>query len=112
MSGDHPDCRPNAQCIVCRQPIRCGDAIVTPWRRRPGSGDRHRDCPGKTGWFRIYHCSTACYWRQLRAQRRQERMRTVVCQSCGGEFQALRREARTCSPACRQETYRQREGAR
>ena len=31
--------------------------------------------------------STTCYWRQLRARRRLERMRDVICRSCCGDVQ-------------------------
>jgi hypothetical protein len=50
----------------------------------------------------------ACYWRQLRARRREERMlRKVTCEGCGGTFQPSRSDALYCSPACRQAAYRE-----
>jgi hypothetical protein len=80
---------------------------VTPWRSKRYVA-RHANCAGPTGWHRVYHCSTACYLRQLRARHRKERMRDVICGSCGGKFQTLRRDARYCSGACRQDAYRRR----
>jgi hypothetical protein len=102
----HPDCNPHQHCCRCGKLILCGEDIIIPWR----GGRRvfwHPGC-GPTGWPRIYHCSTACYWRQLRARRREERTREVICESCGGKFQTLRHDARYCSSACRQDAYRQR----
>ena len=34
--------------------------------------------------------------------------REKVCEACGKEFSATRRDAKTCSPACKQKAYRQR----
>ena len=31
---------------------------------------------------------------------------TLTCSECGGEFNATRRDARTCSPKCRQDRSR------
>ena len=76
--------------------------------RSPPYVVRHADCDGPTGSHRVYHCSTACYWRQLRARRREERTRTVICEACGGKFQTPRRDARYCCAACRQDAYRRR----
>lgn len=33
------------------------------------------------------------------------------CQVCGGIFEAVRQDARQCSPACRQRSYRERQTA-
>ena len=112
-SFQHRDCHPGLHCSVCRETILCGDdiVVVVPWRSPTGRPYRvrHVDCSGMTGWHRVYHCSTACYWRQLRARRREERTREVICKSCGGKFQTLRHDARYCSSACRQDAYRQRQ---
>jgi len=67
----------------------------------------HPGC-GPTGRRLIYYCSTACYRRRLRARRREERTREVICDGCGGVFQSTRRDARYCSGGCRQDAYRRR----
>jgi len=55
-------------------------------------------------------CSGSCrqaYHNQLsKAKRAEERER--VCEVCGKEFTATRRDAQTCSAACKQKAYRQR----
>lgn len=59
-------------------------------------------------------CSEGCgraYRDQLRNQRRKERgavEREKVCEVCGEKFTAPRKDAKTCSPACKQKAYRQR----
>jgi hypothetical protein len=111
MSRPHPDCEPQHHCRGCGKPVLCGEDIVVPWRSGRRYVVRHADCDGPTGWRRVYHCSTACYWRQLRARRREERSRSVICESCGGTFQAPRRGARYCSGSCRQDAYRRRREA-
>jgi len=32
-----------------------------------------------------------------------------TCEVCGEQFTATRRDAKTCSPACKQKAYRQRQ---
>ncbi len=92
---------------MCGKPLVCGELVIVPWRTdRPNVGTCHPGCAPKTGWRRIYHCSTACYWRQYRARRKEERTRKVICKSCGGAFLTTRRDARYCSGACRQDGYR------
>jgi hypothetical protein len=59
-------------------------------------------------------CSDACrgvYHGQLRNQLRKERgaaEREKTCEVCGKEFTATRKDAKTCSPGCKQKAYRQR----
>lgn len=61
-------------------------------------------------------CCEACgraYHDQLRNQRRKERgavERGKVCEVCGKEFTAPRKDTKTCSSSCRQRAYRQRKG--
>jgi hypothetical protein len=105
----HPNCEPQHHCYKCGKPVLCGEDIVVPWRSWTRYKPRHADCDGMTGWRRIYHCSKACYWRQLRARRKAEREPiAVICEACGGRFEPPRRGARYCSSACRQDAYRQR----
>jgi len=47
------------------------------------------------------------YQDQLRREKRLEE-RKKVCEVCGEEFTATRRDAKTCSPRCKQKAYRQR----
>jgi hypothetical protein len=54
-------------------------------------------------------CSDDCraaYYRAKRLARKGPRER--VCATCGETFTPPRRDAKTCSPACRQKAYRQR----
>ncbi len=59
-------------------------------------------------------CSDTCrgaYHDQLRNQLRKERgaaEREKVCEICGKEFTATRKDAKTCSQVCRQKAYRRR----
>jgi hypothetical protein len=59
-------------------------------------------------------CPDACkrtYHAKLRNQLRKEKRaeeRKKVCEICGEEFTASRRDAKTCSVGCKQKAYRQR----
>ena len=53
-------------------------------------------------------CSGPCrraYHKQVRKEKRAEE-RKKVCEVCGEEFTATRRDAKTCSKACKQKAYR------
>jgi hypothetical protein len=53
-------------------------------------------------------CSDPCrraYHNQVRKEKRAE-VRKKVCEVCGEEFTATRRDAKTCSKACKQKAYR------
>jgi predicted nucleic acid-binding Zn ribbon protein len=55
-------------------------------------------------------CSDRCkeaYHDQLREEKKAE-ARKKVCEVCGEEFTATRRDAKTCSDGCKQKAYRQR----
>lgn len=55
-------------------------------------------------------CSESCsraYHGRLRKERRTED-RKKVCEVCGGAFVATRKDAKTCSPKCKQRAYRER----
>ena len=55
-------------------------------------------------------CSKPCrraYHNQLRKDERAE-ARKKICEVCGEEFPANRRDTKTCSPACKQKAYRRR----
>ena len=55
-------------------------------------------------------CTDTCrhtYHNQLRKEKRTEE-RKKVCEICGEEFTATRRDAKTCSEGCKQKAYRQR----
>jgi hypothetical protein len=56
-------------------------------------------------------CSDTCqraYRDQLRREKKAEEL-TKVCEVCGEEFTATRRDAKTCSPKCKQKAHRQRQ---
>jgi len=68
----------------------------------------HRLTPSEMG--RTF-CSEPCkkaYHSQLRKEKRAEE-REKVCEVCGREFTATRKDAKTCSPGCKQKAYRQRQ---
>jgi hypothetical protein len=55
-------------------------------------------------------CSDPCrraYQNQMRKEKRAEE-RSKVCEVCGEEFTATRRDQKTCSKACKQKAYRRR----
>jgi hypothetical protein len=56
-------------------------------------------------------CSERCRWTHYNNARneRNARAREKVCEVCGEPFTAARRDAKTCSPACKQKAYRQRQ---
>jgi hypothetical protein len=59
-------------------------------------------------------CSEPCrhaYQNQVRKEKRAEE-RKKVCDVCGEEFTATRRDAKTCSKACKQKAYRGRKKSR
>ena len=55
-------------------------------------------------------CSDRCRWTYHNRRRHQRTAadRERVCEVCGNEFTATRRDAKTCSAACKQRAYRQR----
>jgi hypothetical protein len=62
-------------------------------------------------------CSARCqraYHKQLRRDKREEQLKKraeelkKVCEVCGEEFTATRRDAKTCSDGCKQKAYRRR----
>jgi hypothetical protein len=56
-------------------------------------------------------CSEPCqraYQNRVRKEKRAEE-RKKVCEVCGKEFTATRRDAKTCSDGCKQKSYRQRQ---
>ncbi len=55
-------------------------------------------------------CCERCRWTYYNTARNQRtaQARQKVCEVCGEEFTAKRRDAKTCSPACKQKAYRQR----
>jgi hypothetical protein len=57
-------------------------------------------------------CSRRCRWLLNGRDRsaRSARFRLKDCVTCGERFEATRRDAVTCSPACRQKAYRRRKG--
>jgi hypothetical protein len=109
-STEHPACRPldeRACCRCCGKPFVCGEEIIVAWRNPGRYRAWHPGCSQTTGWWRIYHCSQACYRRQLRARRRAERAK-VACKVCRVKFVPTRSDARYCSNACRQAAHRKR----
>jgi len=60
--------------------------------------------------LRRTYCSDPCrqaYRNQLRKEQRAKE-RKKVCEGCGEEFTATRRDAKTCSDGCKQKAYRRR----
>lgn len=79
---------PQESCPHCRRPV---------YRRRPHG--------------RLF-CCDRCAWLAASARRRARTAlrREKACAVCGHSFTAMRVDARTCSPACRQRDYRRRFG--
>jgi hypothetical protein len=68
--------------------------------------------PDKPGWYQATaFCCERCRWAFYNTKRseRSARAREKVCEVCGEQFTATRRDAKTCSPACKQKAYRQRQ---
>jgi hypothetical protein len=66
-----------------------------------------------TGWMhwrKWWFCSERCEWtfHNGRVRSRAEIRRMKVCPVCRKQFQGSRKDAVTCSPACKQKAYRQR----
>jgi hypothetical protein len=53
-------------------------------------------------------CCERCQWTFYNTERneRAARTREKTCEACGEAFTATRRDAKTCSPACKQKAYR------
>ncbi len=95
----------------------CGDRCraVISWRRylpeRPCEGCG-RGVFNQTNGRSHKHafCCQQCQRDYYSARQREKRVkaRQKVCELCGKDFVAARRDALTCSPACRQKAYRQR----
>jgi hypothetical protein len=75
----------------------CGRPVV--WRAT--GRDRYR---------RHVFCCERCRWTYHNGVRneRNARAREKVCEVCGEGFTATRRDAKTCSPPCKQKAYRRR----
>lgn len=92
--GQQPDRWEARSCEQCGRPCH----------RRVGFG--------RSDWSRSKHafCSDACAAAFYRAPRLEAAAaaRRKVCTVCSSPFDALRRDAETCSPACRQKAFRMR----
>jgi protein-arginine kinase activator protein McsA len=67
----------------------------------------HREARARQPKQRAF-CSERCAWRWRNAQRDEvaAQHRHKTCTACGAPFQATRRDATTCTAACRQKLYR------
>jgi hypothetical protein len=84
----------------------CGRTL---YRRSP-KHDMYRDqCEPRRSWFCSERCEQAVY-RRARRDRQPERP-APKCATCGESFAPIRRDAVTCSSACRQRAYRLRQAA-
>ncbi len=74
----------------------CGRPVV--FRTTRGLYNRRRDV----------FCCERCRWTYYNGRRneRNARAREKVCEGCGEPFTATRRDAKTCSDACKQKVYR------
>jgi hypothetical protein len=75
----------------------CGRTVI--------AGRERRKRAGKRGLF----CCARCRWACHNARRSGPAAREKTCAVCGVAFTAPRNDAVTCSPACRQKAYRQRQ---
>ncbi len=100
MKGEGPRYAPRLDrcerlpCDTCERPV-----VWRPTRR-----DYYR---------RHVFCCERCQWTYHNGARnaRNARAREKVCEVCEEPFTAARRDAKTCSPACKQKAYRRRKGA-
>jgi len=90
-------CAPAARWLPPRHCRRCGRMIRLPVER----GRRPRP-----------FCCCRCKDRWYRRRAARGVVRTGRCLGCGAGFVPARRDARTCSPGCRQALYRRRHAAR
>jgi hypothetical protein len=98
-----------------RTRVRCEDCAQA---LRPDRGDWVRaacECCERPVVFKVdrrsrlhVFCSMLCEWSSYNRQRseRNARAREKVCEGCGEAFTATRRDAKTCSAACKQKVYR------
>ena len=96
-----------AACAKATHPEweRCGLAVKHTACRRCG---RKRYYQGRGLWPHAY-CTEGCARHARRERRRRGRTRREgACRTCGQRFTATRPDARYCSPACRQQAYRER----
>lgn len=65
---------------------------------------------GRDHYRRHVFCSERCQWTYYNTARNERAAcaREKVCEACGQSFTATRRDAKTCSAACKQKAYRQR----
>jgi len=87
------------ECKSCQRPVRL---------QRPAS---ERAMNRIEYYGRHFFCSTRCRWRQQLDQRKRARRATKTehrCVVCGQPIVDGRRDAKTCSAACRQRSYRER----
>jgi ssDNA-binding Zn-finger/Zn-ribbon topoisomerase 1 len=71
----------------------------------PACGNMLRPIHGRTHvWERKTHY--ACGACTARAWRARNRIKHRICEWCGAEFITTRKDAKTCSPACRQKLHR------
>lgn len=99
----------------------CCDECVSDYRKREAEEGRFyvkqpcgtcdRVVVVKRRWGRLHvFCSPRCQWAYYnsRVQAQGAAAREKTCTQCGASFTATRRDAKTCSAACKQKAYRQR----
>jgi len=91
--------------------VTCAACAPDWWKARSRQG-ACETCGRAVGmarrWSHHVFCSARCRWRWGNARHAAPRV-TVTCAVCGRAFVPPRRDAKACSPACRQRAYRQRE---
>jgi hypothetical protein len=126
---DRPSCRDCEWPAAARQagPLprrlalafsRDPSCLADQWVLAPCPGRGRPLCRWASGRSSFWYCSRKCagrlYARRWRARQRKAaegRPPPVVrCAVCGRDFNPPRKDARTCSPACRQKAYRRRKG--
>ncbi len=124
-------CGECARQLAAEEPVWVTKISVRPWAGPQWPAPVCRDCRRGERWLpttpcegcgrdvtyrtpssRRHHafCSRRCAWR-FYDRRRDEVLalaRRKSCAACARPFTATRRDARTCSPACRQRAYRTR----
>jgi hypothetical protein len=92
--ADESSYRGGVPCVGCARPVY--------WSPRINGGARRRRS--------LAYCHEYCLWDHYNRRRSEAaaELRLKDCATCGERFEATRRDAVTCSPACRQKAYRRR----
>lgn len=95
---------PGVLCLECAGPLAVYGQTCCAWCGRSVCYGGPQSRPRR-------YCTVECLSASRTARRRDQRdqARQRCCNGCGQWFTAVRKDARYCSPACRQKSYRHRQ---